>query len=104
MRLAAGSAVAACWEEGRRWRSTHLEFAWRPSPFGHPRVVVVAPRFQFTAVARNRLRRRLREVLRREFLAALPAVDLVVRAKPSAYAASFPRLRAELAGGVRRVT
>ena len=40
-------------------------------------------------MARNRLRRRLREVLRRGPLLALPPVDLVVRAKRTAYAASF---------------
>jgi len=64
----------------------------------------VVPRFQFTAVARNRLRRRLRELVRREALAGLPSVDLVIRTKPSAYAASFPGLRAELAGNVTRIT
>jgi ribonuclease P protein component len=65
---------------------------------------VVVPRFQFTAVARNRLRRRLRELFRREFVAQLPVVDLVIRTKPSAYAASFSGLRAEVAGSVRRIT
>jgi ribonuclease P protein component len=103
VRLARGSAVAACWEEGRRWRGRHLEFAWRPSPAGHLRFAVVVPRFQFTAVARNRLRRRLRELFRREFVAQLPVVDLVIRTKPSAYAASFSGLRAEVAGSVRRI-
>jgi len=48
------------------------------------------------------LRRRLREILRRYPVALLPAVDLVVRAKRAAYAASFVELRAELmAGGTR---
>jgi ribonuclease P protein component len=65
---------------------------------------VVVPRFQFTAVARNRLRRRLSELVRREFLAQLPLVDLVIRTKASAYALSFSALRAEVAGNVRRIT
>lgn len=63
----------------------------------------MVPRYQFTAVARNRLRRRLREILRRQ-LASLPAVDLVVRAKRAAYAAPFAMLRAELTETVTRVT
>jgi len=104
VRLARGSELTACWEEGRRLRTSHLDLAWRPNPMGHPRVAVVVPRFQFTAVARNRLRRRLRELLRRELLARVPAIDLVVRAKRSAYAASFAGLRAELTGGVSHVT
>lgn len=65
---------------------------------------IVVPRFQFTAVARNRLRRRLREILRRDALARLPAVDLVVRAKRAAYAAPFAALRAELTESVMRIT
>jgi ribonuclease P protein component len=65
---------------------------------------LVVPRFHYTAVARNRLRRRLREIVRRGPLAQLPAVDLVVRAKRSAYAAPFAVLREELALGVSGIT
>jgi ribonuclease P protein component len=104
VRLTRGSELTACWEEGRRWRTPHLELAWRPNRARHLRVAIIVPRFQFTAVARNRLRRRIREVLRREALALLPPVDLVVRSKRAAYAASFAVLRAELTGGVRQVT
>ncbi len=82
----------------------HTDVAWRPNHAGHPRTGVIVPRFQHTAVARNRVRRRLREILRREFLGKLPSVDLVVRAKRSAYAASFADLRAELTAYVSRVT
>ena len=104
MRLAHSAELTACWEEGRRWRTTHLELAWRPNQAGHPRVAFVVPRFQFSAVARNRLRRRLREVLRREALATLPPVDLVVRTKRVAYAATLATLHAELTDGVRHIT
>lgn len=75
----------------------HLDIAWRPNTQGHARTGIVVPRFGETAVARNRLRRRVREILRREFGGALPAVDFVVRAKPAAYTAGFAVLRAELA-------
>ena len=104
MRLARGSDLAACWDEGRRLHSMHTDVAWRPNQAGHPRTGVIVPRFQHTAVARNRVRRRLREILRRELLGKLPSVDLVVRAKRSAYAASFADLRAELTACVSRVT
>jgi ribonuclease P protein component len=78
----------------------HIDVAWRTNTQGHARTGIVVPRFGETAVARNRLRRRVREILRRELLAALPAVDVVVRAKPAAYTAGFAVLRAELAGAV----
>ncbi len=103
MRLVRGSDLTACWEQGRRVRTAHLDLAWRPSPVGRQRNAIVVPRFQFTAVARNRLRRRLREILRRH-IASLPAVDLVVRAKRAAYAAPFAALRAELTESVTRIT
>ena len=104
VRLARGSELTACWEEGRRLRTSHLDLAWRPNPMGHPRLAVVVPRFQFTAVARNRLRRRVKEILRRDALPSLPAVDVVVRPKRTAYAVSFATLRAELADLVSRVS
>ena len=64
---------------------------------------IIVPRYQHSAVARNRLRRRLREILRRGPAAALPAVDLVVRAKRAAYSAPFAVLRAELTDAATRV-
>jgi ribonuclease P protein component len=77
-------------------RLRHLDIAWRPNTKGHARIGIVVPRFAHTAVARNRLRRRVREILRRGLLGSLPPVDLVIRAKRTAYAARFPVLRAEL--------
>lgn len=81
-----------------------LDVAWRPNSQGHARTGIVVPRFGETAVARNRLRRRLREILRRDLLRGLPAVDVVIRAKPGAYAARFAELRADLCGAVERMT
>ena len=82
--------------EGRRRRTAHLELLWQDNSAGRPRLGLIVPRFQFTAVARNLLRRRLREVWRTELQGGLPAVDLVIRAKRDAYGASFEELRGEL--------
>ncbi len=57
---------------------------------------LIVPRFQHTAVARNRLRRRLKDLWRRELTQRLPASDVVFRARKESYAASFGTLRAEL--------
>jgi ribonuclease P protein component len=54
------------------------------------------PRFRRTAPERNRLRRRLKEIWRRELQQLLPPVDVVVRARRETYDASFAALRAEL--------
>jgi ribonuclease P protein component len=58
---------------------------------------VIVPRHGHTAVDRNKLKRRVREIVRLELLPHLPALDLVIRARPSAYAQSFAALATELA-------
>jgi ribonuclease P protein component len=56
-------------------------------------------------VERNLLKRRLREIVRCEILPViLPlAADLVIRAGPHAYGATFDMLRTELTTGVRKL-
>jgi ribonuclease P protein component len=85
-----------CQNQGRRRRSRHLEIMWADNSTGHPRMGLIVPRFQETAVARNRLRRRLREVWRREVLPAQPAWDVVIRARRESYTAPYAILRSEL--------
>ncbi len=63
---------------------------------GHPRMGLIVPKFQSTAVARNRLRRRLTEIWRREIQAQQGARDLIVRARREAYGATFAELRQEV--------
>jgi len=103
-RLTRGSEITTCWEAGRRRRTPHLDLAWRHNSAGHARTGIIVPRYHSSAVARNRLRRRLREILRREVLQRLPAIDLVIRPKRSAYAASFAVLRAELTDAASTLT
>jgi ribonuclease P protein component len=57
----------------------------------------IVPKHKQTSVARNRLKRRLREIVRRRLLPTLPPIDVVVRARPEAYGASVGALEAELA-------
>lgn len=63
---------------------------------GHPRMGLIVPRFQSTAVARNRLRRRLSEIWRRDIQARQGPRDVLIRARKEAYGATFAELRAEL--------
>jgi ribonuclease P protein component len=69
---------------------------WMDNPAGQPRLGLIVPKFQASAVARNRLRRRLREIWRRELQPQQPAGDLLIRARREAYAARFAELRAQL--------
>lgn len=74
-----------------------------PSPSAHPRVGFIVPRYKQTAVARNRLKRRLREIVRTRWLQSLPPLDLVVRARPEAYRIPFGALEADLAALEQRL-
>ena len=76
---------------------------WMDNTTGHPRMGLIVPKFQSTAVARNRVRRRLRELWRVELQAIQPAWDLLIKARRVAYGASFDGLRADLVAWRRAV-
>ena len=77
---------------GRRRRTPRLDITWYPNDTGHPRFGVVVALSGGTAVRRNLLRRRLREIARRRILPRLASVDLVVKSRPAAYDADFDAL------------
>ena len=54
------------------------------------------PKFGFTAVQRNKLKRRLRELTRQHVLPRAGSYDLLVRARRDAYDADFDGLRDEI--------
>ena len=85
----------------------HLDVRIIASPLEFPRVGIVVPKHQRSAVDRNRLKRRLRELVRVELLPSMrerPAVDLAIRARREAYAATLDRLRADVVAIRSRVT
>ena len=96
-RLVRGEEVRQVLARGRRRRTAYFDVVWAGSEAGHPRLGLIVPRFQSTAVARNRLRRRIKEIWRREIQKVGGPVDVVVRARREAYDAGFAELKAELA-------
>jgi ribonuclease P protein component len=56
-----------------------------------------------SAVNRNRLKRRLRELVRTRLLPIAPPMDVVIRTRPDTYDAAFDALEADLAGIVTRL-
>ena len=83
-------------DEGHRSRTPRVELYWLPNHLGHPRLGVIVPRHGASIVARNRLRRRLRELLRRRVLRRAGATDLVARARADAYRATPAALADDL--------
>lgn len=70
------------------------------SPLSHPRVGVLVPKYRHTAVERNRVKRRIRDLARVYVLPVARPVDLVIRARREAYVASFSALQRDLTSAV----
>ncbi len=69
------------------------------SPLAHLRIGIIVPKHQHSAVARNRVKRRLRELARTELVPGLrvqPALDVAIRARSEAYQATFDALRNDM--------
>ncbi|MSR23389.1 MAG: hypothetical protein EXR92_07600, partial [Gemmatimonadetes bacterium] len=101
LRIRLGGDIRTLLRSGKRRRDPILEVFSAPSVRpGTPRFGVVVPRHGHTIAERNLLRRRLREIGRREVLPHLAQegchADVLVRSRREAYDAAFPALREAL--------
>lgn len=105
-RVRLGSDIRRVFSKGKRGRTRHLDVVFVASPVSHSRLGVIVPKHRHRIVDRNRLKRRLREIGRREVLPRLRSrgveVDLLVRARRGAYEVGFEELRRELVEWVER--
>ena len=85
-------------ERGKRRRTKNLDVFFAASPVSRSRLGVIVPKHGSRIVDRNLLKRRLREIGRREVLPRLAeaGVDVLVRAKRTAYGVEYDVLRREL--------
>ena len=101
-RIRKGAEIVHLLRQGRRRRSPHLEVFFAPSSGDFSRFGTIVPKHRHTVVERNLVRRRLREIGRRTILPTLAesgcTLDVLVRARASAYTVGFPALQAELVG------
>ena len=98
-RLTRGQDLQNVIREGKRIRTVHLDVRFIASPLGVSRIGIVVPRHQRSAVDRNRLKRRLRELVRLELLPTLrdiSSADVAIRARREGYAASVASLRTDV--------
>jgi ribonuclease P protein component len=105
--LTRGPDIETVLREGKRIRTVHLDVRVLASPLAVPRIGIVVPRHRQSAVDRNRLKRRLRELVRVELLPALrarPPLDVMLRARSDAYAATVDGLRVDVLTVQSRVT
>ena len=99
-RITRSEELRALFRRGKRRKTRHLDVFVSASPSAFPRWGVVVPKHKHDIVHRNRVKRRLRELGRTVVLPRLRnsglALDVLVRARPEAYAAEFDDLRQEL--------
>jgi len=99
-RITSSKEIRALITKGKRSKTAHLDVFDSTSLFSYPRVGVVVPKHRRTIVERNKLKRRIREVLRKDVLPALRNMDVVadvlIRARREAYETTFEELRAEI--------
>ena len=67
------------------------------------RVGIIVPRHKHSAVDRNRLKRRLRELVRTRLLPSLPSCHVVIRARAEAYDDDFATLARQLERAGREI-
>ena len=95
MRLTDSPEFERVYRQGTAYRGRCFSVHAFPNEQGSPRLGLSVSRKVGTAVTRNTVRRRLREVFRASTSEIPGDLDLVVSAKPAAAAASFEELRAE---------
>ena len=104
-RIRRGGEIRTVLRKGTRSRTPTLDvYILRVPTRPYPRVGWVVPKLGNGSVARNRLKRRLREIGRTRVLGALGArgvgADVLVRVRTSAYRATYHQLEEELMGVV----
>jgi ribonuclease P protein component len=87
---------------GRRVHGRNLVVVHLANDLGNPRFGLSVGRKVGTAVVRNRVKRWLREAVRRQ-RAGVPAVDIVLIARPSAAAAGYHALFEEIGAALARI-
>ncbi|MDB4950884.1 MAG: Ribonuclease protein component [Gemmatimonadetes bacterium] len=106
-RITSSVEIRTLFRRGKRKKTRHLDVFISASPVARARLGVVVPKHKRRIVERNLVKRRLRDVGRRFLLPALRVagmhVDLMVRARPEAYGATFEELRADLAALVEEL-
>ena len=92
--------IRALLRKGKRKKTSHLDVFFLSSGNTEPRFGLVVPKHRKRVVDRNKVKRRLREIGRRELLPRMrergQAGDLLIRARREAYEASYHQLRREM--------
>jgi ribonuclease P protein component len=92
-RIRRKSDFASLYRDGGRIRGRYFHLVFRRNELGHSRLGVVASRKVGSAVVRNRVKRRLRELFRRHKELLREPIDLIVIARPESGDAPWAEFR-----------
>jgi ribonuclease P protein component len=92
-RIRKKSDFTGLYGQGSRFRGQYFTLVFLRNELGHARLAVVASRKVGTAIVRNRVKRRFRELFRREKGLLREPLDLIVIARPEASRAAWTDLR-----------
>ena len=91
------SEYRRCYRQGRRRHGALVSLYFADNPEGETRFGITVGRKVGKAVVRQRLKRRVREIVRRwPERRELPAMDIVIHLKPAASTSEFQDLQREL--------
>ena len=79
---------------GHRYRGRHFHLVFHANTFGFPRMAVVVSRKVGNAVERNRIKRRVRTLFRRNKALFTRPMDIILIAKKEILDLSWPELAA----------
>lgn len=102
-RLARAAEIRQIAREGKRIRTAHCDVRVGASLLLPGRAGIVVPKFGRNSVERNRVKRRLSELVRCELMPHLQHIDVLIRTRPEAYGASFDALRGDVLAIRKRV-
>ena len=104
VRLRSHAEFQAVSDHGRRVTARYVTLLGRPNTLGHDRLGIIASRRIGGAVVRNRAKRRLREVFRRQSAAAgARPLDVVAIARRELVGAAFSVVATDFEAALRKL-
>jgi ribonuclease P protein component len=103
-RLTSETDLESLRRKGKRMQTECLDARVSASLSRCTRIGIVVPKHGWNAVDRNRTKRRLREIVRSHLLPAVESMDILIRARPKAYTASFSELTVQMTAIVNWVS
>jgi ribonuclease P protein component len=101
--LAAWAEFARVYRKGSVYRGRFFSVHGLPNNLGRPRLGLSVSKKVGTAVKRNRVRRRLKEIFRSSADDLPGGLDFVISARPAAAEASFEELNEEFLRSLRQL-